>query len=135
METTNLKQASNNLACFLGDINGNELSEELTFLSHLLPNDVTSPAKVLQYVLEKDMKSAFPNTSIALRMLLTVPVTVASAERSFSKLSLIKKNLRSTMSQERLSALAVPESKLARQTDYQEVIAQFTAAKVHCAQL
>ena len=35
-----------------------------------------------------------------------MPVTVASAERSFSKLKLLKNYLRSTMSQERLNGLA-----------------------------
>ncbi|GFT16091.1 hypothetical protein TNCV_3316161 [Trichonephila clavipes] len=39
--------------------------------------------------------------------MLTVPVSTASAERSFSKLKLIKTYLRSTMSQVRLSALSV----------------------------
>jgi len=39
--------------------------------------------------------------------MLTIPVSVASAERSFSKLKLIKSNLRSTMSQQRLNRLAL----------------------------
>ena len=40
-------------------------------------------------------------------MYITVPVTVAKAERSFPKLKLIKNFLRSSMSQERLSGLAL----------------------------
>jgi hypothetical protein len=38
-------------------------------------------------------------------ILFIVPVTVASAERSFSKLKLLKNHLRSTMSQDRLNGL------------------------------
>ncbi|KAK2442098.1 zinc finger MYM-type protein [Trifolium repens] len=48
----------------------------------------------------------YPNVSIAYIILLTVPVTVASAETSFSKLKLIRTYLRSSMSQERLNGLA-----------------------------
>jgi len=48
-----------------------------------------------------------PNVSIALRILLNLPVTVASEERSFSKLKLIKTYLRSTMANDRLSGLAI----------------------------
>lgn len=44
---------------------------------------------------------------IALRILLTIPVTVASGERSFSKLKLIKTYVRSNMGDERLSSLAI----------------------------
>ncbi|KAL9299582.1 putative HAT dimerization domain-containing protein [Arabidopsis thaliana] len=53
------------------------------------------------------MDSCYPNTWIAYRILLTIPVSVALAERTFSKLKLIKKYLRSTMSQERLNGLAL----------------------------
>ena len=38
---------------------------------------------------------------------LTIPVSVASGERSFSKLKLIKSYLRSTISQQRLKGLAL----------------------------
>ena len=59
---------------------------------------------VLNYI--KKLES-FPNTCIAFRILLTIPVTIASAEISFSKLKLIKSYLRLTMLQERLSELAI----------------------------
>jgi len=39
------------------------------------------------------------------KILLTLPVTTASVDRGFSKLSLVKTKLRSTMGQERLEAL------------------------------
>ena len=53
------------------------------------------------------MLDYFPNVYIAYRILLTIPVIVASAKRSFSKLKLIKSYLRFTMSQERLSRLII----------------------------
>ncbi|XP_069147433.1 uncharacterized protein [Solanum lycopersicum] len=48
-----------------------------------------------------------PNTHIAYSIMLTVPVTVASIERSFLKLKLIKSTLRSIMSQERSNKIAI----------------------------
>ena len=63
-----------------------------------------SPINVLNYI--KRLES-FPYAVIAFRILLTILVTVASIERSFSKLKLIKLYLRSTMSQERLSGLVI----------------------------
>jgi hypothetical protein len=46
------------------------------------------------------------NISMAYRILFTMPVNMASAERTFSKLKLLKNYLRSTMPQERLIGLA-----------------------------
>jgi len=58
-------------------------------------------------------------------------VTVAKAERSFSKLRLIKNYLRSTMSQERLSALAVLsiENETAHKIDFTKTIDEFASQK------
>ena len=63
-----------------------------------------SALEILEFVIAAD---CYPNVSVAYRILLTLPVTVASAERSFSKLKLLKNYLRSTMSQERLNGLAM----------------------------
>ena len=64
-------------------------------------------------------------------MCLTVPVTVATAERSFSKLKLIKNFLQSSMSQERLSGLVLLsiENEQANNLDFRKVIQQFASAK------
>ena len=48
-----------------------------------------------------------PNLWVALRIMLTITITVAAGERSFSKLKLIKSYLRSSMSQDRMNSLAI----------------------------
>ncbi|KAI4988697.1 hypothetical protein ZWY2020_035937 [Hordeum vulgare] len=69
-----------------------------------LPNTLMPADQIYEFVRVAD---CYPNVSIAYRILLTMPLTVASAERSFSKLKLLKNYLRSTMSQERLNGLAI----------------------------
>ena len=49
----------------------------------------------------------YPDVCTAYMMYMTVPVTLATVERSFSKLKLIKSFFRSFMSQERLNGLAL----------------------------
>ena len=58
-------------------------------------------------------------------------VTVATSERCFSKLKLIKNFLRSSMSQEKLSGLALLsiENERANNLDFRKVIQQFANAK------
>ena len=67
------------------------------------------------------------NVCISLRILLTIPATVASAERSPSKLKLLENYLWFTMSQTRLVDLArlSIESSIARQVDFDSVIRNF----------
>ena len=64
--------------------------------------------------------------------LFTVHVTVASAERSFSKLKLLNNYLRSTMTQERLNGLATLciEKKLLDEIDINPIISDFAPRNV-----
>lgn len=75
--------------------------------------------------------ASFPEVITALILFLTIPVTVARTERSFSKLKLIKNYLRSTMTQQRLSGLAVIaiESEKARTVNMEELITSFAERK------
>ena len=77
------------------------------------------------------MEDIFPNLFIAIRILLTLPVTVASAERSFSKLKIIKNYLRSSMSQERLVGFALIsiESEISGSLEYDKLIKEFAEIK------
>jgi hypothetical protein len=82
------------------DVEISDFYSELKVLQVSLPDSSMSAPEILKFVMDADV-------TVAYRILLTVPVTVASAERSFSKLKLLKNYLRSTMSQERLNGLAM----------------------------
>ena len=77
------------------------------------------------------LATTYPDICMAYMMYMTVPITVATAERSLSKLKLIKNFLQSFMSQERLSALALLliENERAKNLDFRKVIQQFASAK------
>jgi len=77
------------------------------------------------------LRSSFPDVLTACLIFLTIPVTVASAERSFSKLKLIKNYLRNSMSQNRLSNIAILNIERSRtdELDIEKIIDNFANAK------
>lgn len=77
------------------------------------------------------LENLFPNITVALRIFITIPATVASAERSFSVLKRVKNVLRATMCQDRLSRLGVlaVEQELAKNTNLDCVINDFATKK------
>jgi hypothetical protein len=85
--------------------------------------------EIFEHVRDLD---CYPNVSIAYRILFTMPVTVASAERIFSKLKLLKNYLRSTMTQDRLNGLAILciEKKLLDEIDLYGIIDDFVSQNV-----
>jgi hAT family C-terminal dimerisation region len=68
---------------------------------------------------------------MALRIFLTIPVTEASCERSFSKLKIIKNYLRSSIGQERLSGLAIIsiENNITETLSYERIVNEFASCK------
>jgi len=129
LDDTSLKSSCDNLGAVLtkdgkSDVDANELYVELKFLQDFIPKENMGPVEILKFLKRHD---CFPNASIAYRVLLTIPVTVASVERSFSKLKLLKSYLRSTMTQQRLNDLATIalESGLLEKIDYEHIIEDF----------
>ena len=122
-----------NLECFLthetySNIDGLDLFSELKILKEVLQINENSPINVLNYI--KRLES-FPNACITFRILITIPVIVASIERNFSKLKLIKSYLRSTMSQERLSRLTILsiENEMLAELESKILISNFASQK------
>ncbi|MGI9555911.1 MAG: DUF4371 domain-containing protein [Cyanophyceae cyanobacterium] len=120
----------------LGDIDSCELERELLRFVARQPDSsegdgLESPRRVLDYIYKSRLEEVYPNFAIALRVLLTLPVTVATAERSFSTLKLIKTFNRTTMGDERLSSLCIisVESARARTLDYRTLVDQFAENK------
>jgi hypothetical protein len=113
------------------DIDGLGLFDELKTLRNVIPDDVCTLIELLRFLHLNRFQEVFPNVSIVLRIVLTIPVTVASGERSFSKLKLIKSYLRATMKQDRLNGLAMLsiEKDVASELDYSSVINKFSSLK------
>jgi len=112
------------------DVDLDDFFSELKVLQVTLPDDFMSAPEILQFVTTLD---CYPNVSVAYRILLTVPVTVASAERSFSKLKLLKNYLRSTMLQGRLNGLAMCsiENAILGIIDLDTIINDFASRNAH----
>ena len=94
------------------NIDGDELCRDILDCQMLLKKrnntdtiQPTTPLELLRFVISYG-EDVFPSLQAALRILLTIAVSVASCERSFSKLKLIKTHLRTSMNEERLTNLA-----------------------------
>ena len=72
-----------------------------------------------------------PELATMCALFAVLPVTVATAERSFSKLKLIKRYLRFTISQERLDAFALLsiENKDTTELDIDKIVNAFADSK------
>lgn len=125
------EQADALCTLYPSDLDKNFADEIIQFRSFVQKEKDKSPKKMLQLLLKHSVHSTFPNTFVALRIFLTLPVTNCEGERSFSQMQRIKNELRTTQKQERLSALSLMaiESELVRNLDFEEVVAEFASRK------
>jgi hypothetical protein len=116
-----------------GVITSGNLVAELSILreekNEGIPLKSQSVQDVAAFISEK--KLVYPTCNIAFTFLQTAPVTVASNERSFSKLKVVKNKLRSTMLQDRLESLMLISSErdLSEGLDLQAVIKNWIKLK------
>uniref|UniRef100_A0A673B110 HAT C-terminal dimerisation domain-containing protein n=1 Tax=Sphaeramia orbicularis TaxID=375764 RepID=A0A673B110_9TELE len=117
----------------LHDTEAEDLVLEVRSAIHTFPDHVfTCPQDMLNYIYSEGLLDLYSNLSIALCLLLTLPVIVASGQRSFSALKHIKSYLRSSMSQERLRGLALisTERNVRKSLNMEDVVTAFVRAKV-----
>jgi len=132
-----MHHCANFAAVYESDVNGVSLHQEIIDCRMLFRKRKNSeielpstPEALLKATIQYG-KDVFPNLRTALQILLTMSVSVASCERSFSKLKLIKTYLRSTMGQERLSNLAILsiEKSTFDYVDFDEIIDRFAETR------
>ena len=81
-------------------------TEWITYRNFLIKKHEDTTSNQLEQLITNDMlKTMFPNLSQTASIGLTIPVSTASVERSFSKMKLIKTRLRNSLSEASLSQL------------------------------
>ncbi|VVC46294.1 HAT, C-terminal dimerisation domain [Cinara cedri] len=68
---------------------------------------ITGAVNLLQFIIDNNLEQIFSETFKLIRIIATIPMTTAEAERSFSTLKRIKTFLRNTTAEERLTALTM----------------------------
>jgi hypothetical protein len=121
------QQALKLIAAFRNDISNNLVAELDQFHAYVKARNKKSTAdngnagthigngrptvmthqQLYSIIVEEGIQAAFPTIEVILRLFLSLMVTNCSGERSFSHLKRIKNELRSTMTQERLTSLSL----------------------------
>lgn len=115
-----------------------DLCDEVIFFRRIYSTNFhvqSKPKDLLQEIIKLGLSGVFPNVTIALRIFLCLPASVASGERSFNVLKQVKNYHRSTMGQERLNGLAMLNINcdIARKLDFSAVISAFAHKKARKA--
>jgi len=105
--------------------------EMVQFVTFARSRGCSSPSDLAMLIHGEQLHETFPNVSIALRMFMCLMVSNCSGERSFSRMALIKSKFRSTMTDERLSALELlsVESDVLDKISFSDIIEEFSDAK------
>ena len=114
MQYDEFKDPVTKLCDFYDEISSEELMLEIPrYRRHVRAANVADEAlkwtamQSLEFIVKYDFMDSLPNLALSLRLYLTICVSVASCERSFSKLKLIKSYLRSKMTEDRLTNLGM----------------------------
>ena len=124
---------------YSADIDSDFVAEVCSFRREFWGKIETSKTvlDLLKLIIGSKIMSSNPELATACVLFATIPVTVASAVRSFSKLKLIKTYLRWSISQERLDGLALLaiDNEGAKQLNIDDLLDKFANTKARAAKL
>ena len=138
MTANDLSSAAANLVSIYNTDLESSLEDELVHFAAFIKLNTgdyngSMPKELYFYkiLLESGLEATFRNVEIMLRIYLVLMVTNCSGERSFSKLKIIKNRLRTSMTQSRLSWLAIMsiERDILCELDFQTLIQTFASQK------
>jgi hypothetical protein len=100
---------NNSIQFYHNDLDDNLKTEISHFYYYMktVSSDIDNCGAIAKLTYERQLIDVFLNVYIALRLYLTIPLTNCEVKRSFSKLVLIKNQLRSTQIEGRLNALTI----------------------------
>lgn len=113
-----------------GDIDTYSLEEEIAqFIS--LCDDTNKKTIMEKFDMVQRLKSTFPNVLTLLQIFVSLPISNASGERSFSAMEKIKNRYRASLGQEKLDAFSVIyiESEALNEINYDQIIDSFAKEK------
>ncbi|CAL9700934.1 unnamed protein product [Knipowitschia caucasica] len=93
------------------------------YSSHTVGQICKSPGQLLTFLADNDLLATVPEATKLLQLVLTIPATTASVERSFSALKRLKTYTRNRTDQGRLSSLAmisIEKERLLKLKQYKE---------------
>jgi len=130
------KHAADLALLYPSDIDATDFINEIEFQKHNSKTysyyNICITIKYFKwYIKIRFERPSYPNIETTYKIFLSLPISVASCERGFSKLKIIKSYNRSTMSQERLSGLSILsiEHEIAKSINFDDVIHEFALAK------
>jgi len=112
---------------YQSDINS-DLTSQLLSIKEIIKNKILNSIQALaSFILENDFTTSYSDILGACIIYLTLPVTVATVERSFSKLKIIKSYLRNSIGQERLSNISILniEQRRTKEIDMDKILTNF----------